>query len=152
MSTDQDWTNVWPSATTFKQSVVPLPITQGYVSSDKDNKGLPVERYANAELMKIPNFFHLTPNHIKKHCAALKRQWFLSLSLSCLYRINTFDLEYCTPWPEQLKSDEACEHYLPIEITTHDYLNSTPSIRDSRARVVKFHVTIAYFQLMIPSS
>ena len=72
MPTDQDWTNVWPTATTFKQSVVPLPITQGYVASDKENKGLPVEKYANAELMKIPNFLHLTPNHIKKHCAELK--------------------------------------------------------------------------------
>jgi len=75
MPTDQDWTNVWPTATTFKQSVVPLPITQGYVASDKENKGLPVEKYANAELMKIPNFFHLTPNHIKKHCAAIKRKF-----------------------------------------------------------------------------
>ncbi len=75
MSTDQDWTNVWPTATTFKQSVVPLPITQGYVASDNENKGLPVEKYANAELMKIPNFFHLTPNHIKKHCATIKRKF-----------------------------------------------------------------------------
>lgn len=74
MSTDQDWTNVWPAAATFKQSVVPLPITQGYVASEKENKGLPLEKYGNAELMKIPNFFHLTPNHIKKHCAALKSE------------------------------------------------------------------------------
>lgn len=50
------------------------------------------------------------------------------------------ELEFCTPWPEQLNSDESCEHYLPIQITTQDYLNSTPSIRDSRARVVKFNV------------
>ncbi|CAF3473761.1 unnamed protein product [Rotaria sp. Silwood1] len=126
MSTDQDWTNVWPTATTFKQSVVPLPITQGYVSSDKENKGLPVEKYANAELMKIPNFFHLTPNHIKKHCAAIKK--------------------YCTPWPEELNSDEACEYYLPIQITTYDYLNSTPSIRDSRARVVKFNFKLTQLE------
>ena len=72
MSTDQDWTNVWPTATSFKYSVVPLPITQGYVASDKENKGLPMEKYANTELIKIPNFFHLTPNHIKKHRAAIK--------------------------------------------------------------------------------
>ncbi|CAF2632217.1 unnamed protein product [Rotaria sp. Silwood2] len=126
MSTDQDWTNVWPTAATFKQSVVPLPITQGYVSSDNENKGLPVEKYANAELMKIPNFFHLTPNHIKKHCAEIKK--------------------YCTPWPEELNSDEACEYYLPIQITTHDYLTSTPSIRDSRARVVKFNFKLTQLE------
>ncbi|CAF3568377.1 unnamed protein product [Adineta steineri] len=126
MSTDQDWTNVWPTATTFKQSVVPLPITQGYVASDKENKGLPIEKRANAELMKIPNFFHLTPNHIRKHCAAIK--------------------QYCTPWPEELNSDEACEYYLPIQITTHDYLNSTPSIRDTRARVVKFNFKLTQLE------
>lgn len=74
MSPDQDWTNAWPTPATFKQSVVPLPITQGYVASDKENKGLPMEKYANTELMKIPNFFHLTPNHIKKHCAGMKSE------------------------------------------------------------------------------
>jgi len=31
MPIDQDWTNVWPSAHTFKWSVVPLPVRQGYV-------------------------------------------------------------------------------------------------------------------------
>jgi small subunit ribosomal protein S35 len=138
MSTDQDWTNVWPTVATFKQSVVPLPITQGYVASDKENKGLPLEKYANAELMKIPNFFHLTPNHIKKHCAAIKRKF----SYISKHLMIFIQLEYCTAWPEQLNSDESCESYLPIEITTYDYLNSTPSIRDSRARVVKFHVFI----------
>lgn len=142
MSTDQDWTNVWPTATTFKQSVVPLPITQGYVASEKENKGLPVEKYANAELMKIPNFFHLTPNHIKKHCAALKSE----LSGKMIEGQNEYltkyflFVEFCSPWPEELKTDDASERYLPIEITTFDYLNSTPSIRDSRARVVKFQV------------
>ncbi len=29
--------------------------------------------------MKIPNFFHLTPQHVKKHCAAIKRKWFRAL-------------------------------------------------------------------------
>ena len=31
MRVDQDWTNVWPTAATFKPSVVPLPIRQGMV-------------------------------------------------------------------------------------------------------------------------
>ena len=30
MRTDQDWTDVWPSAATFKWSVVPFPARQGY--------------------------------------------------------------------------------------------------------------------------
>ena len=66
--------------------------------------------------------------------------FFLSFYIS----LYLFKLEFCTPWPEQLDSDEACEYYLPIEITTYDYLNSTPSIRDFRARVVKFHVFINF--------
>ena len=31
MKPEQDWTNVWPAAETFKWSVVPLPIRQGYI-------------------------------------------------------------------------------------------------------------------------
>ena len=29
----------------------------------------------NLELLKIPNFLHLTPVAIKKHCEALKGMW-----------------------------------------------------------------------------
>jgi len=31
MPIHQDWTNVWPSAHTFKWSAVPFPVRQGYV-------------------------------------------------------------------------------------------------------------------------
>jgi len=72
MSVDQDWTNVWPTRSIFKQSAVPLPVRQGYVKNQSENGGLPPEKYANTELMKIPNFLHLTPLHIKKQCAAIK--------------------------------------------------------------------------------
>ena len=37
-------------------------------------------KWANAELMKIPNFLHLTPPVVKKQCGLLKR--------------------FCTPFPE----------------------------------------------------
>ena len=30
MSTEQDWTSVWPTAESFKWSVVPFPVRQGY--------------------------------------------------------------------------------------------------------------------------
>jgi small subunit ribosomal protein S35 len=33
---------------------------------------MPPRAANNAELIKIPNFFHLTPSHIEKHCKALK--------------------------------------------------------------------------------
>ena len=38
----------------------------------KQGIGLAPKKYGNAELMKIPNFLHLTPAHIEKHCKALK--------------------------------------------------------------------------------
>lgn len=31
MKVDQDWTNVWPTAHSFKWSVVPFPVRQGHV-------------------------------------------------------------------------------------------------------------------------
>jgi len=41
-------------------------------------EGISPGKYANAELMKIPNFLHLTPAHVKKHCEALKGKNFLT--------------------------------------------------------------------------
>lgn len=46
-----------------------------------ENEGIPPGRYANAELMKIPNFLHLTPAHIKKHCEALKSKFISNLKM-----------------------------------------------------------------------
>jgi small subunit ribosomal protein S35 len=56
----------------FKQSAVPLPVRQGCVENMAENDGLPPEKYGNVELIKIPNFLHLTPPHVKKYCAAIK--------------------------------------------------------------------------------
>ena len=74
MLLDQDWTNVWPTTSTFKHSAFPIPVRQGLVKNLIENKGLPPEKYANTELMKIPNFLHLTPPHVKKHCEAIKSE------------------------------------------------------------------------------
>ncbi|PSN41420.1 28S ribosomal protein S35 [Blattella germanica] len=60
MPVDQDWSNVWPGTRVFHPASVPLPIRQGY-----NPKGAPPGKFGNAELMKIPNFLHLTPNAIK---------------------------------------------------------------------------------------
>lgn len=76
MPIDQDWNNVWPTASMFKQCTVPFAVRQGYVKNSSENDGLPPEKYGNTELMKIPNFLHLTPPQIKKHCQALKsKKW-----------------------------------------------------------------------------
>ena len=77
MKPTQDWGSVWPTHRTFQPSAVPLPIRQGATQT----KGqITPAKYANPELMKIPNFLHLTPPIIKKQCNKLK--------------------EFCTPWPE----------------------------------------------------
>ncbi|KAL8621928.1 hypothetical protein ACOMHN_046132 [Nucella lapillus] len=123
MATDQDWTNVWPSAASFKWSVVPFPVRQGFVETITENEGVIPSKYANAELMKVPNFLHLTPAHIKKHCAALK--------------------ELCTEWPAGLEGEEDCQRHFPVEVESSDYVFSGPSIRDPRARTVtvKLHLS-----------
>ena len=115
MKVDQDWTNVWPTAASFKWSVVPFPVRQGAVFNAHQNQGIIPDKYANVELMKIPNFLHLTPSHIKQHCTALK--------------------ELCTEWPKGL-TDDICKQHFPIESVTRDYCFTSNSIRDPRSRVV----------------
>ncbi|KAF7279829.1 hypothetical protein GWI33_006687 [Rhynchophorus ferrugineus] len=111
MEVDQDWGSVWPAPRSFHPAVVPLPIRQGYVE-----KGAPPDKYANAELMKIPNFLHLTPPVIKRQCEALKK--------------------FCTPWPKNLNNQEKIEKLFPIEVISSDYCHSSPTIRDPLARIV----------------
>lgn len=126
MPIDQDWTNVWPSAHTFKWSAVPFPVRQGYVERS-ENEGIPPQKYANAELMKIPNFLHLTPAHVKKHCEALK--------------------QFCTEWPKALSTDEICDKLFPIEVITRDIVADGSSLRDPRARVVSVQVKLSSLEL-----
>ncbi|XP_055948554.1 28S ribosomal protein S35, mitochondrial-like [Argiope bruennichi] len=117
MPIDQDWPSVWPTAKTFRPSVVPLPLYQGY-----DEKRAPPGKYANAELMKIPNFLHLTPPAIKRHCAAIKK--------------------FCTPWPKGLETEEDCRKHFPVKIIESDYLHSSPIIHDERSRIVTLEVKL----------
>jgi len=117
MSTDQHWPSVWPAARVFHPAVVPLPLHMGYVEDHlKDRISIP-DKWANAELMKIPNFLHLTPPAVKAHCQVLKK--------------------FCTPWPQELKTDEDCEQHFPLEFVFTDFIHATPTIRDPRARMVK---------------
>jgi len=126
MKLGEDWTNVWPASHTFKWSVVPFPVRQGNIEKS-ENDGIPPSKYGNAELMKIPNFLHLTPNHVKKHCAALK--------------------SLCSDWPVELHTDEDCEKHFPVEVTTRDYLVDSVSVRDARARPVTIRVKLSSLKL-----
>lgn len=111
MKEDQDWPSVWPGPRTFHPATVPIPIRQG-----RNKLGASPNKYGNAELMKIPNFLHLTPPAIKRHCEALK--------------------QFCTQWPKGLETDEKCQKYFPVEVITSDYCHSSPTIRDPLARIV----------------
>ncbi|VDO80062.1 unnamed protein product [Schistosoma margrebowiei] len=113
-----DWTNIWPAAATFHHSLVPFRVRQGYCKVE--NEGLPPEKYANAELMKIPNFLHLTPSHIRKHCDALKK--------------------FCTLWPSGLNSNETIEKHYPVVIINRSYVFASSNIRDPRSRFVTLQV------------
>ena len=58
-----------------------------------ENQGIPPGKYANAELMKIPNFLHLTPAHIKQHCAAMKSVYLSSFFAKSCTLVSTLALK-----------------------------------------------------------
>lgn len=120
MSVRQNWGNVWPGPKTFHPSSVPLPVRQGYLEP-QDNKRPAPDKFANAELMKIPNFLHLTPPVIKQQCEAIKK--------------------YCTQWPAGLETDEKCEKHFPIEFISSDYCHGLPTIRNPLSRIITLRVS-----------
>ncbi|XP_064628673.1 small ribosomal subunit protein mS35-like [Lineus longissimus] len=127
MPIDQDWTKVWPTAGSFKWSVVPFPVRQGYIKNMSENEGIVPGKYANAELIKIPNFLHLTPAHIEKHCNAIKK--------------------FCTPWPEGLETPELCDKHFPLTIIQSDYCYSGPSVRHPKSRITKLRFKLSSLEL-----
>ncbi|XP_008550806.1 28S ribosomal protein S35, mitochondrial [Microplitis demolitor] len=123
MAVDQDWPSVWPAARTFHPAVVPLPIRQGY---PKKNEA-PPSKWGNMELMKIPNFLHLTPPAIRRHCEALK--------------------QFCTEWPVGLETNEKCDKHFPQEYIYSDYCYSSPTIRDPLSRIVTLRIKVSALKL-----
>ncbi|XP_044733640.1 28S ribosomal protein S35, mitochondrial [Chrysoperla carnea] len=122
MAVDQDWPSVWPGPKTFHPASVPLPVRQGY-----NEKGAPPGKIGNAELMKIPNFLHLTPPAIKKHCEVLSK--------------------FCTPWPANLDTEEKCRKHFPVKIISSDYCHASPTIRDPLARIVSIKLKLEDLKL-----
>ncbi|KAL3252409.1 hypothetical protein MRX96_017721 [Rhipicephalus microplus] len=90
-------------------------------------RGAPPGKYANLELMKVPNFLHLTPAHLAKHAKVLR--------------------PFCTPWPAGLETDEKCEEHFPVEVIDSDYCHAGPSIRDPRSRIVTLRVKLSDLEL-----
>ncbi|XP_061677686.1 small ribosomal subunit protein mS35 isoform X2 [Syngnathoides biaculeatus] len=123
MTEDLDWTAVYPAAAPFRASAVPLPVRMGYPVK----RGVPPEKKGNLELIKIPNFLHLTPAAIRKHCEALK--------------------PFCTAWPSALDTDGECERHFPIQVESSDYVSAGLSVRNPAARVVHLRVKLSSLNL-----
>ncbi|XP_068459412.1 small ribosomal subunit protein mS35 [Clinocottus analis] len=123
MPVDQDWTAVYPVATSFRPNAVPLPVRMGFPVKG----GIPPEKKGNLELIKIPNFLHLTPAAIKKHCEALK--------------------PFCTEWPSALDTDARCDEQFPIKVASTDYVSAGTSVRNPSARVVHLQVKLSSLNL-----
>ncbi|KAK5982381.1 Mitochondrial Ribosomal Protein Small [Trichostrongylus colubriformis] len=126
MSTDQDWTAVWPAARSFASSVVPLPVRMG--TRPNPEKRAPFKKQGNLELVKIPNFLHLTPAAIEKHCNAIKK--------------------FCTEFPPELLSDQdLANSEFPLRISYNTYVHQGINIRDNRSRVVTLQVKVSALSL-----
>lgn len=123
MPVDQDWTAVYPAAVPFRPSSIPLPVRMGYPVKG----GVPPEKKGNLELIKIPNFLHLTPAAIKKHCEALK--------------------PFCTEWPSALDTNAKCDEHFPIKYESTDYVTAGLSVRNPLARVVHLKVKLSSLNL-----
>ncbi|KAL4005504.1 hypothetical protein ACER0C_005217 [Sarotherodon galilaeus] len=123
MPVDQDWTAVYPAAAPFRPGSVPLPVRMGYPVKG----GIPPEKKGNLELIKIPNFLHLTPAAIKKHCEALK--------------------PFCTEWPSALETDTKCDEHFPIKVESKEYVSAGPSLRNPSARIVHLRVKLSSLNL-----
>ncbi|VDO30360.1 unnamed protein product [Haemonchus placei] len=126
MSTDQDWTAVWPAARSFASSVVPLPVRMG--TRPNPERRAPFKKQGNLELVKIPNFLHLTPAAIEKHCNAIKK--------------------FCTEFPPELINDPSLANSeFPVRITYNTYVHQGVNIRDNRSRVITLQVKLSALPL-----
>ncbi|XP_059243172.1 small ribosomal subunit protein mS35 isoform X2 [Mustela nigripes] len=120
------WLTLQPGTRTLRAFCTSVsPATRSAIPSPRTAGRTP--RYERPLRRKIPNFLHLTPVAIKKHCEALK--------------------DFCTEWPAALDSDEKCEKHFPIEVDTTDYVSAGPSIRNPKARVVTLRVKLSSLNL-----
>uniref|UniRef100_A0A183BTE8 MRP-S28 domain-containing protein n=1 Tax=Globodera pallida TaxID=36090 RepID=A0A183BTE8_GLOPA len=125
MKCTQDWPSVWPAAQPFRSSTVPLPLWMGF--RRRPDVQPRMGSYGNLELLKIPNFLHLTPLHVQRHSQAIKK--------------------FCTKFPEELKKASTKEQYTPLRLVYSDYIHQSTNIRDIRAREVTAHLRLDSFEL-----
>ncbi|MCP9257042.1 28S ribosomal protein S35, mitochondrial [Dirofilaria immitis] len=124
MSTEQDWPSVWPVPRSFRSSVVPLPVRMG--ARRHPERRAPFKTEGNLELVKIPNFLHLTPAAIERHCNAIKK--------------------FCTKWPTNL-DEKTCHKFFPLTVSYSDYVHQGNSLRDMRSRVIIIQLKLSELYL-----
>lgn len=125
MPDNVDWPSVWPAAATFDPNRVPLPVYQG--AGMKQRIWMTrMDRWQNSELIKIPNFLHLTPEAIKRQTDAIRK--------------------FCTKWPKEL-TDERLDELYPVTVYTTDRVHASPSVRDPAARVVRLEIHISKLKM-----
>lgn len=110
-----DWPSVYSGAKSYHPSVVPIFFRMGRLKHNRPGFALPLRALGNLELMKIPNFFHLSLPAIERHCQALQ--------------------PFCTEWPGSLDLSS-----VPLRITTRNYLFAGPSLYHPGSRKVKLQV------------
>lgn len=111
---EEEWTDLWPVARPYNHHLVRLPIRMGRPTYPGEP---PREADGNAELLKIPNFLHLTPRHIEKHTQALK--------------------PLCKPWPKDFDISPRT-----VRVRTNNHLFPGASLRHPRSHVVQLKVQL----------
>ena len=112
-----DWSDVYPAEKPLDPYLIGLPIRGG---GHKIRKELPPLAESNAVFWQTPNFFHLTPPAIEKHCEALK--------------------PLLAEWPSDLP-------YCPVEVETTDFLLSGNERYHQDGRHVRMEVDFDSLQL-----
>lgn len=115
-----------------------------------------------SNIFQIPNFLHLTPAAIKKHCEALKRMlteqlkiqvlfilWYVYLPSLSYIQNHFFTTAFCTEWPSALDTDANCDKHFPIKVESTDYVSAGPSLRNPSARIVHLKVSISTFHFCV---
>ncbi|KXJ18051.1 28S ribosomal protein S35, mitochondrial isoform X2 [Exaiptasia diaphana] len=111
-----DWPSVYSGSETYNPSVIPIMVRMGRYRHNRTDK-MPNRSFGNIELMKIPNFFHLSPPAIQRQSEAIKH--------------------LCKPWPTDLNPSTR-----PIRVITRNYLFAGPSLYHPRSRKVKIQISL----------
>ncbi|PAV67884.1 hypothetical protein WR25_24134 isoform A [Diploscapter pachys] len=151
MSSDQDWTNVWPAARSFNASVVPLPIRMSY--RRHPDKRAPFKKYVRRKTHLLHKFvfefreiwnLSRSPTFCISRPLPLRSIVWPSKVFQFFYRNCSIVIaEFMTPYPPELLADPSlADKELPIKVTCSSYVHQGTNIRDMRSRVITMRVNV----------